>query len=445
MLPALLLASYSYAQQPRVPKFKDYPAESAGIWLPADVDLSTPKAYKYRTRLRAASKEWANFADHYYLTEWGCDGPQCRTGAIVSLPTGKVTFLPEVCCWGNVDDKFKPIEFRKDSRLVVLSGQLGGQGDNGAKFFELKNEAFIPIPSLLPPGAGPQSQVSPPTGLPVKKSVLSLDRSAMRVKLTDGSTANYTPAIKFSAQEAAVTLSRLKFMIANSDFPATDSEFSDKTLTSGLIALIELSAVEKINDRQYLLYNPMAHIFMLVAESDAPHSRTVSFYSLAHVTHVVGGTSSPFLASESSLNDSLQFGGSYLLRLAAMLRAEPQKVSLSSYGNLSTRDEYTLISAGLSSFLAGAASATQNESDPCTSTISDTLKLLAEGWIKAGYFNNEIVDSIGLVRVYKGPDNLRMYTFIDEATAHVYVQIVGKADSLCESRTAARVYTIPAL
>lgn len=129
-----------------IPQFRDYPATSPGIWVAAPVDLSTPEAKSYRTRLTAASKQWANFAGHHVLTTWGC-GTQCITGAILNLPTGKATFLPTICCWGDVDDKFKPIEFRKESRLVVFSGQINEQGENATYFYEFKDGSLRPVVS----------------------------------------------------------------------------------------------------------------------------------------------------------------------------------------------------------------------------------------------------------------------------------------------------------
>lgn len=155
----LSLVSLAVAQDGRrIPQFRDYAAESPLVWLPGPVDFSDPEVRKYRTRLTDASKQWANFAGHHVLTTWGC-GTQCLTGAILDLPNGKVTFLPTVCCWGDVDEKFKPFEFRKESRLVVMSGQLNEQGENAAHFFEFKGRQLIPLLSLA---KGPVANPAPP-------------------------------------------------------------------------------------------------------------------------------------------------------------------------------------------------------------------------------------------------------------------------------------------
>ncbi|PZA10766.1 hypothetical protein DNX69_15575 [Rhodopseudomonas palustris] len=147
LLCAWLLPTGIDAQTSYVPQFRDYPAISPLIWLPSAPDLSTPEEYKYRTRITKASKQSANFAGHHVLASWGC-GAECVTGVILDLPTGKVTFLPTVCCWGTVDDKFNPIEFRPDSRLVVFSGLLYEQGENSAHFFEFKDGRLLPIATI---------------------------------------------------------------------------------------------------------------------------------------------------------------------------------------------------------------------------------------------------------------------------------------------------------
>jgi hypothetical protein len=109
----------------------------------AKVDLSRPDNREYRTRLKEAAGQPANFAGHYVLTTWG-SGTGCKRGAAVDLKSGKVIFLPgTVCCWAiDVDEKFEPVEFQLQSRLIALNGQLNEQGPAGPHYFELANGAF---------------------------------------------------------------------------------------------------------------------------------------------------------------------------------------------------------------------------------------------------------------------------------------------------------------
>lgn len=95
----------------------------------------------FRTRLREAAKDKANFAGRYILTAWGC-GTTCLMGAVIDAKTGNVHWWNfTVCCWGfDIDDKFRPIEFPLNSRLIVFSGARNEkEGDIGAHFYKLEN------------------------------------------------------------------------------------------------------------------------------------------------------------------------------------------------------------------------------------------------------------------------------------------------------------------
>jgi hypothetical protein len=76
------------------PKFAQYPA-SVYFGTVGRLDLSSPEAFSYRTRLRAASQGPINFAGLFQIATWG-RGTDCATGAIIDAFTGRVTFLPSV-------------------------------------------------------------------------------------------------------------------------------------------------------------------------------------------------------------------------------------------------------------------------------------------------------------------------------------------------------------
>jgi hypothetical protein len=71
------------------------------------------------------------------MAVWGC-GSACVVGAIVDARTGKIIPLPTVSGWKEVHDDFQGIAFRKDSRLVVLSGERNEKGDMGRHFYVLE-------------------------------------------------------------------------------------------------------------------------------------------------------------------------------------------------------------------------------------------------------------------------------------------------------------------
>jgi hypothetical protein len=138
----------SFDQSP-VPQFKDYPASQVYKGPNARVVLSRADL-NYKTRLREAAKnEKPNFAGHYILTSWGC-GTECLQGAVIDARTGKVYWWDfTICCWGATDDKFNPIEFRPESKLIVFSGQRNEkEGDDGAHFYRFENGRFVHLRSI---------------------------------------------------------------------------------------------------------------------------------------------------------------------------------------------------------------------------------------------------------------------------------------------------------
>lgn len=148
----LTICSSAALAQSNVPRFKEYPAEvyngpTAPLVLSRD-------DRNYRTRLRwAAKNQKVNFAGHYILTFWGC-GTTCLVGAVIDAKTGKVYWWDfSLCCWVETDDKFNPLEFRPDSRLIVFSGSRNEKDDdNGAHFYRFDNGRLIHLRSIPKPG-----------------------------------------------------------------------------------------------------------------------------------------------------------------------------------------------------------------------------------------------------------------------------------------------------
>lgn len=148
---SITLASISLAQI-RVLRFTDYSVPETHIGQNAPIALKRDDMM-FRSRLREAAKEKPNFAGHYILTAWGC-GAQCLMGAVINAKTGRVSWFPHTtCCWGTeVDDRFEPIEFRLNSRLVVFSGLRNEkEGDDGAHFYKFENGRFVHLRSVLKP------------------------------------------------------------------------------------------------------------------------------------------------------------------------------------------------------------------------------------------------------------------------------------------------------
>lgn len=122
-----ICAAPSFAQDGAAPDFKDY-AAPAYRGRAAAPRLTTPLARGYRTRLREGARRAVNFAGRYKLHTWSC-GTGCLQTAFIDAKTGEVFFPPELngfiaCYYGAepVESLEEALQFRKGSRLVVMSG-----------------------------------------------------------------------------------------------------------------------------------------------------------------------------------------------------------------------------------------------------------------------------------------------------------------------------------
>ena len=127
------------------PKFSDYLSEPydgprASVNLVSDFDKN------FRTRIRGTQSQPVNFAGEYVLSTWGC-GMSCSMGVAVSSRTGRVVALPgTACCWKGEGER---VIFKKNSRLLVLAGLINEGGKYGAHFYELKNDQFVHVKSIV--------------------------------------------------------------------------------------------------------------------------------------------------------------------------------------------------------------------------------------------------------------------------------------------------------
>ena len=153
---SLLLACALFANalnanaQTGVPRFSDYPVRERFQGETAPLVL-TRAARIYRTRLKEAAREKPNFAGHFIVTTWGC-GTECIEGAIIDARTGRVFMLPfTLCCWapGTVDDKFKPVDHRLNSSLIILSGARNEKdGDYAARAYRFQNNRLVLVKTI---------------------------------------------------------------------------------------------------------------------------------------------------------------------------------------------------------------------------------------------------------------------------------------------------------
>ncbi len=130
------------------PRFRDFPAAALHITQPAPVRLDDAHSRTFATRLREGASRPANFAGAYVLTAWGC-GASCVTVAAIHRGTGAVAWLPfTVCCWRN--NLLEPLEYRLDSRLVVVNGMRNEAGSNGTSYYKLDGGRFVLVRDARP-------------------------------------------------------------------------------------------------------------------------------------------------------------------------------------------------------------------------------------------------------------------------------------------------------
>lgn len=169
LLLILLVALGASAVAQKLPRFADYPAKAQNVGT-IKVDLSTKNARMFRTNLRNAAKTGVNFGGHFVITSWGC-GTNCSEWAIIEGRTGKVFFPREFqgvgsgfceISWSKMpsdtpaetDEFYGGVYYKKNSRLLVLSGFKGGDLESnhpkcGNYYFEwtgtgLRQIKFVP-------------------------------------------------------------------------------------------------------------------------------------------------------------------------------------------------------------------------------------------------------------------------------------------------------------
>ncbi len=138
---AMLCANASAVAGPvaeSVPRFSDYPATRqaqprAGELV--ELRLTTSITRRYTTVLHREFGQPANFAGHLRVALWGC-GSDCRNFAILDKHTGVAYTLPRVeeiaGVMGNDDER---VEFRQDSRLLVIAGSLDDASAPGRFYY----------------------------------------------------------------------------------------------------------------------------------------------------------------------------------------------------------------------------------------------------------------------------------------------------------------------
>ena len=145
-LAALLLcaALATLAMATETPAFEKFPASKAVVKHSKHLQLTTAQDQEFQSALRDAFRRSPDFADHHVLATIGC-GASCVMVAALDKATGKVAWLPfTLCCWSA--QTREPIEYRRDSELLVLHGQRDEKGSEGPHHYRLVDGQFVELP-----------------------------------------------------------------------------------------------------------------------------------------------------------------------------------------------------------------------------------------------------------------------------------------------------------
>ncbi len=140
---SLAVSNVGGIDPPHLPHFDDYGVTAAAVAHPARVKLVTARDRKYAAALREAAAK-PDFAGQYTLASWGC-GASCVIVAAIDRVDGSVHWFPAtVCCWRLAITE--PLQYRSNSRLVIVHGRLNEVGDDGDHRFVLNHGRFAAIP-----------------------------------------------------------------------------------------------------------------------------------------------------------------------------------------------------------------------------------------------------------------------------------------------------------
>ncbi len=136
----LLVAVLACSAAKATPTFDQFPAQR-GTSSSFKVQLTSARSKQYASVLRAAAKQKPDFAGHYILASWGC-GASCIMAAAIDAKNGAVSWLPfTVCCWDI--QVTEPLEFRPDSRLLIVHGSRNEQGaGSDVHFYDFQGTQF---------------------------------------------------------------------------------------------------------------------------------------------------------------------------------------------------------------------------------------------------------------------------------------------------------------
>lgn len=139
-----LLLTTALALRAQEPSFDQFRVDEVFKGTPIEPHLNTAFARNFGTAIREGAARGPNFAGRFAIVQWGC-GSECvqmavvdeKSGAVYRGPFATLAFSPSRIWHGNGPDadRFEPVTFRLDSRLLVVRGCPEENERNCAAFF----------------------------------------------------------------------------------------------------------------------------------------------------------------------------------------------------------------------------------------------------------------------------------------------------------------------
>ena len=143
-----LAAGIQRRQRAEAPQFADFPVSPAEQFKgkPAAVKLTSAQVRRHRTMIREGARQGSNFAGHYTIVQWGC-GAGCVQFAVVDAKTG-ATYAPPFYVGpraqieAETDQPDEPLQFRLDSKLLIVSG-APNEKNEGLYYYKWYKGRFV--------------------------------------------------------------------------------------------------------------------------------------------------------------------------------------------------------------------------------------------------------------------------------------------------------------
>ena len=140
---ALMAATLAGGDVPSAARFARFPATISRVARPAPVRLNEALSRSFRSMLREAALGKPNFAGHYVLAQIGC-GAGCIRIAAINSATGAVAWFPATVS-GWPLEVTEPLQFRRDSYLLVIHGMLDEHGTSKMRMYLFRGARFRPV------------------------------------------------------------------------------------------------------------------------------------------------------------------------------------------------------------------------------------------------------------------------------------------------------------